>query len=159
MNTDQNANLSPKHDTYYHDAVVAHLEGADRDYRVDSFKSRSIFSYFMPTSHGNIRMEIFIKPWLDTFALYAYADQPVPEASRADLLEILANTNTGYNPLKSEIDPEKGWVRCGYAMFLFRDLVDPAHLDQMENTSARVMEYLLPTLEQYRQLSEHQETR
>ena len=151
MNTNQNAKLSPKHDTFYHDAIEAFLDGSHRDYRVDSFKSRSIFSYLKPTSHGNIRMEIFIKPWLGTFALYAYADQPVPEVSRADLLEILADTNTGYDILKYEINPTTGWVRCGYAMFLFRELVDSTRLDQMESTSARVMEYLLPTLEQYRQ--------
>ena len=154
MNTDQNAKLISKHDTFYHDAIKAFLDNSHRDYRVDSFKSRSIFSYLKPTSHGSIRMEIFIKPWLGTFSFYAYADQPVPEASRADLLEILADANTGYDILKYEINPTTGWVRCGYSMFLFRELMDLTRLDQMESTSASVMEYLLPTLEQHRKRSE-----
>ena len=142
------------HENLYHEAVASYLKSIHQDYSVDTFKSRSTFSYLKETPQGSIRLEIYLKPWLEAFTFYAYAAHRIPEVHQTDLLAAFASANSGHKAIKTEINPETGQVRCGYAMYLVSPLLTPTRLAEMERCCVAMMEALLPTLGQYTQPAE-----
>ena len=130
----------------YHDAIARFLETNQQEYSVTTFKSRSTFSYVKAASGECVRLQIHIKPWLDEFTFHAYAQKSIASAYRADLLHSFAVANAAERPIKVEINPETGCIRCGYAMLLCKELVDAARLAEMEKSCLVMMDTLLPTV-------------
>lgn len=130
----------------YHDAIARFLETNQQEYSVTTFKSRSTFIYVKAASGEGVRLQIHIKPWLDEFTFHAYAQKSIAPAYRADLLHSFAVVNAGERPIKVEINPETGCIRCGYAMLLCKEFVDAARLAEMERRCLVMMDTLLPTV-------------
>ena len=141
----------PDHDNVYREAVASYLKSIHQDHSLDTFKSRSTFNYLKETPQGSIRIEIYLKPWLEAFTFYAYAVHRISENHHPDLMAALASANSGHQTIKTEINPKTGEIRCGYAMFLISHFVTPIYLKEMERCCLAMMETLLPTIRHYAQ--------
>jgi hypothetical protein len=103
-------------------------------------------------STGQVMVEILVKLYpksSGTFTLYAYASNTVALQHRKEVLEIFAEANFGDNPLKTELNPSTGVVRCGFSSYLTPDIVSSDHIAQMEKYAVSMISTQLPMLENY----------
>ena len=135
-----------KIDSSFHDAIERFLNYKQREYAVDRFKSRSSFRYQVPVRAGTVCIMIRAKPWLNEFAIHAHSEANVPIGQRGDFLEWFAETNSGFNPLRIDLIPQSGEVRCGYVLPLLEEVVKVTYLETMEGNCIALMETLLPLL-------------
>lgn len=136
-------------DCFAHDSVSAFLDQNNRPYTVDQFKSRELFSYAMPIEDYTtlIKVEIFIKPYSDKFSFFAYVPYKIHPSRQQELLEVFATTNFDNNPIKIELNPSDGTVRCGISCYLIPDLISIKRLTQLESESLEMVKAMLPMIE------------
>ena len=128
------------------DQVIAFLEAAGRAYETDPFSSREQFSYWLNGENGPMRVCLCIKPDSDQFALHAYSPVTIEPEHRASLLDIFATANFSCSPVKLELNPETGTVRCGFGSVLVPELLEPVRLRQMEHDATVLLNHVTPVL-------------
>lgn len=142
------------YDSPSHQAVKAFLMTRGHLYSLDAFKSRGRYRYCVRSESGldEVMVEILVKPYPEDsgkFTLFAHAPQPVASHHRGELLLMFADSNFGDEPLKTELNPSTGVVRCGFSSYLMADTVSSDHLAKMEHRAVGMISTLLPILENY----------
>jgi len=148
MNTKTKTDSELNVTTPFHEAVETYLESCNIEFSVERFRTRAIYRYFVLSEVGDheINMEIFIKPYSDMFAMYAYAPITVETAHRPELLDIFATKNFDFEQHKLELNPDTGAVRCGYASFLFDECVTLSNLASMQRIASGMIGGVMPLL-------------
>jgi len=113
---------------------------------LEQFKNKSVFELEVPLQNGTYRTMLYAKKNQHFFGVYVFAPFKIAPKHHADLLEIIAGANWGYEHARFELNPETGEFRCCSTAYLPNNQLSMEMVEGMVTFVLGWLEGFMPAL-------------